>query len=382
MTTPTRGRAATRPATSGVDGRLGEDLGLTPERPARDVPADLAHAGARRADVDPQSGGQGALRHLRPGPRGRAGRHLQRPAARARLDGPVLPFGGGLPDLRHDAARDHARPVRARRRPELGRPPDARPLRRRAAQHHVPVVARRDPGPACRRHRPGGQDPGHRPGRHHRARRGRQQPGRLPRGAQLRGHPQAAGRLSSSRTTATPSASRRRLQRAVEDIAVAGRGLRHARHHRRRRRRARLLSRRSRGDRPSAARRRADAHRGQGHPADGALVGRPADEVPAARRTSRRAGSTTRCRASGASCGTAGILDDETEAAHGGRGQAGGRGRHRLGRGPARARPGDGRAPRLSSSRGPEPGAMRHPRRCVETRSARPWPTRCGATRR
>ena len=49
---------------------------------------------------------------------------------------------------------------------------------------------------------------------------------------------------------------------------------------RRRRGRARLLSRGEGGGGPGPARRRPDAHRGQGHPPDRALVRRPADEIP------------------------------------------------------------------------------------------------------
>ena len=59
--------------------------------------------------------------------------------------------------LRHEPARDHARPVRARRRPVVGRPPDARPLRHQGSQHPVRLVARGDADPARHGHRLGGQ---------------------------------------------------------------------------------------------------------------------------------------------------------------------------------------------------------------------------------
>ena len=68
-------------------------------------------------------------------------------------------------------------------------------------------------------HRAGGQDPQDRPGRDHLHGRGLVEPGRRPRGPQLRGHPQAAVRSSWSRTTATRSACRPRME-------VAGRGRR------------------------------------------------------------------------------------------------------------------------------------------------------------
>jgi len=58
--------------------------------------------------------------------------------------------------------------------------------------------------------RPGRQDPGYRSGRDDLHGRGLVEPGRRPRGAQLRGDPPPAVRMASSRTTATPSACRPR----------------------------------------------------------------------------------------------------------------------------------------------------------------------------
>ncbi len=65
------------------------------------------------------------------------------------------------------------------------------------AEHHLVsvVVAGRDPDPARGRDRAGGEDPAHRPGRGRGDGRGELEPGRRPRGAQLRGDPQAAVRV-------------------------------------------------------------------------------------------------------------------------------------------------------------------------------------------
>ena len=97
--------------------------------------------------------------------------------------------------LRHEPARDHARPVRARRGPVVGRPADARPLRHRGPQHPVVSSPVGDADPPRDGHRLGGQAAQDRAGRDHLHRRGLVQPGRLPRGPQLRRHPQAAGDL-------------------------------------------------------------------------------------------------------------------------------------------------------------------------------------------
>ena len=206
---------------------------------------------------------------------------------------------------------------------------------------------------------------------------GVQQPGRLPRGAQLRRHPQAAGRL------------RRREQRLRHQRP--GDGAERRRGHRHRGLRATTcpassstartcstatapVARRS----SSAARRRADAHRGQGHPADGALVGRPADEVP--ERGGARGGQAARPAAA-----LPGELREGGHARRRDRGTHGGRGHGWWSRtpptGPRRSPSPTPRRPSAtsSSSRGPD---LLMPIRTWSSRSARPWPTRCGATRR
>ena len=148
------------------------------------------------------------------------------------------------------------------------------------------VVAGRDPAAARGGHRPGRQDPQERPGRHDVDGRGEQQPGRRPRGPQLRGHPPAAvrlrGREQRLRHQRAAGPSGRRLQRGRP-----GRRVRHPGRHRRRHRRAGLLRGGTRGGGAGAGRRRPDPHRGQGHASDRALVGRPADQVPLARRSWR-----------------------------------------------------------------------------------------------
>ena len=143
-------------------------------------------------------------------------------------------------------------------------------------------------------HRPGGADPRHRPGGADVAGGGVQQPGRLPRGPQLRRHPPPAGRLrGGEQRLRHQRADGPRVGRAGH--RHAGRRLRHARRDRRRRGRAGLLPRGARGDRPRPSRRGADAHRGQGHAPDGPLVGRPADQVP--QRRGARAGTGARSAA-------------------------------------------------------------------------------------
>ena len=68
-----------------------------------------------------------------------------------------------------------------------------------------------------------------------------------------------------------------------------GRGLRHPGRRRRRRGRAGLLRGGARRGRAGPRRRGPDAHRGQGHPPDRALLGRPADQVPLRGGARRRA---------------------------------------------------------------------------------------------
>ena len=98
-------------------------------------------------------------------------------------------------------------------------------------------------------------------------------------GAQLRGDPQAAvhpdhreQRLRDQRPGREGAVRRRRRE--------PGLGLRDPGRRRRRDGRPRVLRRRAGGGRAGPGRRGADAHRGQGHPAHGAQLRRPADEVP------------------------------------------------------------------------------------------------------
>ena len=284
--------------------------------------------------MDPQPRRAHPVRDQRPGPRGRAGRPDVAAAEGPRLDRPVLPLDRHLPRLRHERARHHDRAVRHGQRPIVGRPPDAGPLRLRRAPPGVGVVARRDPDPPRRRHRPRRQDPPDGPGRDRGHGRGQLEPGRRPRGAQLRRHPQAAVRVRRRE-------QRLRDQRAGREGAERqgrrgpGVRVRDPRRHRRRHGRARLLRGGPRGGRPGARRRRPDPHRGQGDPADRALVGRPADQVPLGRRPRGRQGqrpaadlpgpAARRGRAHGRYRGRADRRD---------RGDR--RGRHRLRRGPAR----------------------------------------------
>ena len=203
--------------------------------------------------MDPQPGRPDPVRHQRPGPRRRAGRHRLGVRARPRLDRAVLSLDRDLPDLRDERARHHDRPIRDRVRPVVRRAPDAGPLRQPRAQHRVGLVAGRDAAAARGRDRAGGQDPQDRPGRDDLDGRGLVEPGRRPRGPQLRGDPQAAIRLRGRE-------QRLRDQRAGGDGGL-GRGrrrpgirLRDPGRRRRRRRRARLLCRGARCGRAWPAR--------------------------------------------------------------------------------------------------------------------------------
>ena len=201
------------------------------------------------------------------------------------------------------AQRHPDRAVREGDRPLVGRPPDAGPLRQRREQPRLAVVAGRDPDAPRGRDRARGEDPEDRPGRDDVDGRGQLQPGRRPRGPELRGDPQAA-------VHPVRREQRLRDQRAGR-AAARGPGrrgarvrLRHPGRDRRRRGRPGLLHGRQGGGRSGAARRRPDAHRGQGHPPHRPLVGRPADEVPLRRGARGPAARRTRCRASGRSSGT------------------------------------------------------------------------------
>ena len=145
--------------------------------------------------MDPQPGRPHPLRHQRPGPRRRPGRDRLGVPEGPRLDRAVLPLDRDVPDVRDERPGHPDRPVRDRQRPVVGRAPDAGPLRQPRAQPRVGLVAGRDPAPARGRDRAGGQDPQDRPGCHDLDGGGLVQPGRRPRGPQLRGDPQAAVRV-------------------------------------------------------------------------------------------------------------------------------------------------------------------------------------------
>ena len=195
--------------------------------------------------MDPQPRRPHPVRDLRPGPRGRPGRYRLAAREGPRLDRAVLSIDRDVPDVRHEPARHPDRPVRDGQRSVVGRPSDARPLRLPRAQPRVGLVAGRDTAPPRRRDRPGRQDPQDGPGRDDVHGGGEQQPGRRPRGPELRGDPQAAVRL------------RGREQRLRDQCADgppgvgaecrrAGRRVRHPGDRRRRQRRAGLLRRLSR----------------------------------------------------------------------------------------------------------------------------------------
>ena len=217
---------------------------------------------------------------------------------RPRLDRPVLPLDRDVPDVRDERARHHDRPVRDRHRPVVGRAPDARPLR--LATSTTSCRSRRRSRRSCSTRsgialaakiRKTGQVAMASMGE------GSSQPGRRPRGPQLRGDPQAAVRL------------RRREQRLRHQRAGGDGGLG---------RRTSPTGRRATGSRASsstasdvlacyAAARDAVARARAGEGPTlieakvtrltGALVGRPADEVPLRGGARRGARATTRCRA-------------------------------------------------------------------------------------
>ncbi len=191
---------------------IGESVGLSDDELLAMYRDGRARARGRRADVGAQPRRQHPVRHQRAGSRGRPGRDHLAAAQEARLDRAVLPLHRVVPDVRHECPRHHDRAVRDRRRPIVGRPPDAGPLRRPRQQSRIGQLAGRDPDPACGRDRPGGAHPALGAGRGHVHGRGHLQPGRLARGPQLRRHPPIAVRATWSRTTATPSACRCRKE--------------------------------------------------------------------------------------------------------------------------------------------------------------------------
>ena len=130
-----------------------------------------------------------------PGPRRGPGRDRLGAREEEGLDRAVLPLDRDLPDVRDECPGHPHRAVRDRHRPVLRWPPDARPLRQPRAQPRLRLVAGCDPAPPRGRDRPRGEDPQDRPGGDDHDGRGQQQPGRRPRGSELRGHPQAAVHL-------------------------------------------------------------------------------------------------------------------------------------------------------------------------------------------
>ena len=163
----------------------------------------------------------------------------------------------------------------------LRRPPDARPLRRRRAQPRVSVSS---PVATQILHAVGialaakirGTGPGR--GRDHG--RGELQPGRRPRGAQLRRHPQAPVRVHGreqrlrdqrpgrARSSPSRTSPMRAAGYGIPGVVVDGTDVL-----------ACYAAGREAVER-ARARRRPDAHRGQGHPPHRPLLGRPADQVP------------------------------------------------------------------------------------------------------
>ena len=190
--------------------------------------------------MDPEPRRADPVRHLRSGPRGRPGRHRLGLQARSRLDRPVLSLDRHVPHVRDEPARHPDRAVRDRQRPELRRSPDARPLRLARAQPRERLLAGGDAAAPRRRDRARGQGPQDRPGRDDEHGGGEQQPGRRPRGPELRGDPQAAvhlrrreQRLRDQRPDGTPGVEPQRGRSC--------RGLRHPGRDRGRQRRPGLL---------------------------------------------------------------------------------------------------------------------------------------------
>ena len=140
--------------------------------------------------------GREAVPHLVPGPRGLGRR--QRVCARPRRATSWCPYyrslaavlAFGVTPLRRVSVG-----AGQSRRSDERRPPDARPLRPGARAHPDQRQPGRDPDSARHGRRAGEQDPRRRRRQHRLLRRRRLVQGRLPRGPQLRGDPQAAGDL-------------------------------------------------------------------------------------------------------------------------------------------------------------------------------------------
>ena len=218
-----------------------------PERRGRacHVPRHAARPRRGRADVAHAARRQDRLHHQRPGARGRAGGDRLADAPGHRLDGALLPLDRVSPHVRDERRGHHHRPPRQGRRRQLRRPADARPLRWRAVQHRLAVVPGRDAGAPRGRDRHGRVGSWRQRRRPDQLRRGHGQPGRDPRGDELRRRPQPAGhlrlreqRLRDQRPARPPG--RRWLGRGPRG------GLRDAGRRRRRRRRPRAATRRPR----------------------------------------------------------------------------------------------------------------------------------------
>ena len=336
-----RPMTASDPANAATPGdRLGADLGLTDD----DLLAMYRHGrprpGRRRADVDPQPGRADPVRHQRPGPRGRAGRgHLGAPAQGHDWIAPFyrsiamcLTFGMSARDIMLAQYAKASDPSSGGRQMP-GHYGDRR--------HNLLSVS--SPVATQILHAVG-----------------------IALAAKIRGTGQVAlaamGEGSSNQGDVHEALNFAAIHKLpfvflVENNGYAisvpaarelsGPGRRHAggrlRHPGRRRRRlgrARLLRGGPDGRRAGPRGRRPDAHRGQGHPADRPLVGRPADEVPLRGGAGRRKRPATRCRASATSSARPGVLTDAVEAALAAELAADRRGRDRLRRGasPTRTR--------------------------------------------
>ena len=260
---------------------------------------DRARPRRRRADVDPQPRRPDPVRHHRPGPRGRPGRRS--PGRSSRGHDWMVPFYRSIATcltFGMSAARHHARAVRegrSTRRPAAARcPATTAPSTHNIVSLSSPVATQilHAVGHRARR-----QDPQDRPGRDHAHGRGQLEPGRRPRGPELRGDPQAAVILvveNNGYAICVPSSA----SSPSTDVAIARRGLRHPGRDRRRRRRAGVLRRGPEAVDRARRGRRPDADRGQGDPPHRPLLRRPADEVPLRGGADAELTATIRCRGS------------------------------------------------------------------------------------
>ena len=305
--------------------------GLPPERLVAPLPAHGHGARPRRAGVDPEPLGTRPLRHLRPGPRGRRGRGHRRahpgrdwflPYYRSMTG--VMAMGmtprevmlqqyGKADDPGSGGRQMPSHYGHAGHRIFTSSSPVGTQILHAAGIALAAKLARRAGGGA---RRDGG---------------GQLQPGRCPRGAQLRRRAPAAD---------DPARREQRLRDLRAGRARDGRPrhrragirLRHAGLDRRRRRRDRLLPGGARCGGASAGRRRRDADRGQGDPPHRPQLGRPADEVPLRGRAGRAARAGSAAPLPGRASGGRGAGRDDGGRDRG-RGRGGGRRRDRLRRG-------------------------------------------------